>query len=118
MNKRIQPILLLSSLVLLCPLARGQAAKDFDETPMPVKSVAPIYPAEMKRDKVSGIVTLKIVIDENGNVADRTVSKSTRPEFESAALEAIQQWKFKPARKGGAAVRATVTIPMKFTAES
>lgn len=118
MNKRIQPILLLSTLVLLCPLARGQAAKDFDETPMPVKSVAPIYPADMKREHVSGIVTLKILIDENGNVADRTVAKSTRPEFEAAALDAISQWKFKPAKKAGAAVKATVTIPIKFSAES
>lgn len=118
MKKKLQPILFTLSIALLAPVARGQATKDFDERPMPVKSVAPQYPADMKRDKVSGVVTLKVVIDENGDVLERSVTKSSRSEFEEPALTAIQQWKFKPAKKAGSAVKATVTIPIKFSAES
>ncbi len=111
------PALFLCSLLLLCPLAHGQTAKD-DERPMPVKSVAPMYPEAMRRDHVSGIVMLRVVIDENGDVVERTVAKSSRPEFEAPALEAVQQWKFKPAKRAGMAVKATVTIPLKFSAGS
>jgi TonB family C-terminal domain len=107
------------SLVLfsICLLAGAQAA-EFDEHPVPVKAVAPEYPHDMKRENVSGIVTLKLVIDEHGDVLEKSVTKSTRVEFEAPALAAVSQWKFKPARKGGAAVRATITLPIKFTAES
>jgi protein TonB len=101
----------------ICLFAGAQAA-EFDEQPVPVKAVAPVYPAEMKRDSVSGMVMLKLVIDENGDVLERSVTKSTRSEFEAPALAAIDLWKFKPARKAGAAVRATITLPIKFTAES
>ncbi|WP_158305386.1 energy transducer TonB [Opitutus terrae] len=105
----------MSSFATLAALA---AASDYDELPVPVKSVAPTYPPEMKQEKASGIVMVKISIDENGDVVDRVVAKSTRAEFDEAALAAISKWKFKPAKKDGAAVKATVTIPIKFTAES
>ena len=91
---------------------------DCDERPVPVKSVAPTYPADMKRDGLSGMVTIKVVIDENGDVVSREIAKSSRMEFESPALEAVGQWKFKPAKKAGQAVKVAITIPIKFTAES
>lgn len=108
--------LLLSCILLAGPLGRALAA-DFDEMPVPVKSVAPTYPVEMRREGASGIVTLQIVIDETGNVVERTVMKSTRSEFEPAALQAVQQWKFKPAKKAGVAVRAKIAVPIKFNAD-
>lgn len=113
MLRRTRLLTLLSLLALASPFA---AAADYDELPVPVKSVAPVYPAEMKREGASGIVMVKVQIDENGDVIDRAVSKSTRAEFDEAALEAVAKWKFKPARKSGVAVKATVTIPIKFSA--
>lgn len=108
---------LLSCLLLVSPFVRAYAA-DFDEMPVPVKAVAPTYPAEMKREGASGIVTVAIVIDESGNVVESAVAKSTRTEFESAALKAVEQWKFKPAKKGGMAVRAKIAVPVKFNADA
>jgi len=93
-------------------------SNDFDERPVPVKSVAPIYPADMKRDGLSGMVTVKVIIDENGDVVSREIAKSTRVEFESPALAAVGLWKFKPAKKAGHAVKVAITIPIKFNAES
>jgi protein TonB len=46
------------------------------------------------------------------------VSKSTRTEFEQAALEAIRSWKFKPASKDGTPVRANLIVPVKFSSEA
>lgn len=112
-------VLLLSCLAFASPFAAvTAAAADYDELPVPVKSVPPVYPPAMKLEKASGIVMLKVQIDENGDVVDQSVSKSTRVEFNESALAAMQQWKFKPAKKGGAAVKATVTIPIKFSAEN
>lgn len=94
------------------------AASDYDELPVPVKSVPPVYPPAMLQEKASGVVMVKVQIDENGDVVERAVSKSTRPEFNDAAMSAVQQWKFKPAKKGGASVKSSVTIPIKFSAET
>lgn len=102
---------------MIC-LLTGAHAADFDEQPVPVKAVAPTYPDAMKREGVSGIVTVQLVIDENGDVLEKSVAKSTRSEFEEPALAAVGRWKFKPARKAGQPVRATITLPIKFTAES
>jgi len=117
----VHRILFISALVAIGSLTRAEvtnAAADFDERPVPVKSVAPDYPSEMKDAHASGIVTLSVLVDENGDVRDQRVAKSTRPEFESAALTAVEKWKFKPAKKAGVAVKAKITIPIKFTYES
>lgn len=112
------------SLALICgalsllPLRVAAAGSDMDERPVPVKSVAPEYPADMKRDGQSGLVYIRVVIDENGDVVEQSIEKSTRAEFEAPALAAVSHWKFKPAKKNGAAVRVGITIPIKFTAES
>lgn len=103
-------------IVLGSSLLRAQT-NDFDERPVPVKAVAPDYPKEMLAEKASAIVTIKLVVDENGDVLEPTVTKSTRAEFEGAALAAVGKWKFKPARKAGTPVRALITLPIKFTCE-
>ena len=100
--------------LLLAGAVTAQESK-FDEPPMPLKTVAPAYPAELRRDGVSGMVTMGITVDEKGNVSNPVVKKSTRPEFEQPAIDAILKWKFKPATKGGTPISVQVVIPMKFS---
>jgi len=88
----------------------------FDEPPMPSKTVPPVYPSALKSEGVSGMVTMSILVDEKGNVQNATVKKSTRPEFEQPAIDAVQKWKFEPAKKDGKPVAVQVMIPLKFTA--
>ena len=90
---------------------------DFDERPVPVKAVPPVYPPEMLRAGTSGLVSVTVLIDEKGDVVAREIAKSTRREFEEAALTAVKKWKFKPAKKAGAAVKARMVLPIQFTCE-
>lgn len=109
------PLLFLFSGLALAPLgSRANPKADFDEPPMPVKSVAPAYPAALREAQVTGIVTLTVTISETGEVVERTVAKSTRAEFEAPALDAMGKWKFRPARKAGENVQSKVNIPIKF----
>jgi protein TonB len=84
----------------------------FDKPPAPQKTPPPKYPAGMTG--VDGIVMVLVVIDEEGSVTSATVSKSSSPEFDAPSVEAIKRWKFKPAEKAGAPVKARVTIPLHF----
>ncbi len=85
-----------------------------DENPLPLKTPPPDYPVELRRQGISGLVAVVIVIDEDGKVIEAEVSKSSDPGFEESALAAVRKWRFKPAKVEGAAVKVRVTLPMKF----
>lgn len=96
-------------------ILRGEGDRSFDEAPTPIRTVAPSYPSTMRAQGVSGIVAVAVAIDDQGNVTGTTVSKSTHPDFEKPALEAVGQWKFKPATKGGQPVSVRIVLPVKFS---
>lgn len=84
---------------------------------MPVRTVPPEYPGELKKQKVSGLVLVKCTVDDQGNVSETNIVKSSNDQFDRFAMDAVKKWKFKPARQDGTAVSSQVTIPIKFVAE-
>jgi protein TonB len=88
-----------------------------DQNPTPLKTPEPKYPTALRREGVSGIVSVTCVIDENGKVISAKATKSTRSEFEQPALDAIHNWVFKPALKDGKPVKVRVTIPFRFNVD-
>ena len=88
------------------------------EPPVPVRTVAPDYPVQLKRDGVTGVVMVKCTIDEKGNVTETTVEKSSNDAFDEPAVAALKKWKFKPAKQDGNPVAIKVSIPIKFVYES
>ena len=110
---------LLSLCTLALALLAGSAyAQSKTEPPVPVRTVAPDYPDELKREGVSGLVMVKCAIDEQGNVTETTVEKSSNAAFEKPACAAVKKWKFKPAKQDGNPVAIKVSIPIKFVFES
>lgn len=108
----------LAAFVLACSLRAQDADGVYtkvDENPSPTKTAKPAYPAELRRDGVEGLVAVSVVIDENGDVISSKVAKSSNKAFDSFALDAINKWKFKPAKKDGKAVKVKVTIPFRFS---
>ena len=105
-------------LLLATPLLLAAPALAATEPPVPVRTTAPDYPDELKRDGVSGLVMVKCTIDVQGNVITSIVEKSTNVAFEKPALDALKKWKFKPARSDGHPVEISVSIPIKFVCES
>jgi len=87
---------------------------DLEKRPEIMASVAPVYPADMRKAKVEGTVTLIFILNEEGQVEDPRVDRSSRPEFERPALEAVRKWKFKPGMKDGHAVRTYMKLPIRF----
>jgi protein TonB len=91
---------------------------DLEKRPEPVSQVPPAYPAELRKAKIEGVVTLVFILGEDGRVSDPRVENSSRTEFEKPALEAIRKWRFRPGMKDGQAVRSYVRIPMRFRVSS
>ena len=96
----------------------GQAdafdVSDLEKKPEAVSQTAPTYPAELRKAKIEGSVTVVCILDETGRVEEPRVENSSRPEFEKPALEAIRKWRFRPGMKDGQAVRTYIRIPLRF----
>ncbi len=88
---------------------------DLDQIPNPVHQVAPVHPYRLKREGISGEVTVRFVVDNKGNVRSARVVKSTNREFDEAALTAIRLWKFTPGEKDGKTVNTKMELPFAFT---
>lgn len=89
--------------------------KQLDQMPAPKASSRPAYPFELRRDGIPGEVVVSFLVGANGEVTGVRATKSTQPEFESAAVEAIKKWKFTPGQRAGFPVNARVEMPIVFT---
>lgn len=87
---------------------------EIDQKPRPIMQGAPVYPATMRSKKVEGVVTVLFIVDQTGKVTNPRVEKSSHPEFERPAVEAVRQWKFEPAIKGGQRVPCKMRVPIRF----
>lgn len=85
---------------------------EIDQKPRVIFQAAPVYPSNLK--SVEGVVTLLFIVDESGKVTNARVEKSTHPDFEKPALDAVRQWKFEPAIKGGKRVSCKMKAPIRF----
>ncbi len=77
-------------------------------------AVNPIYPEELKSQKLAGSATLRCHVDRDGNVSAVELVSATHPAFGAAALEAVRQWRFAPAVKDHHYVAQTAELPITF----
>jgi protein TonB len=84
------------------------------ETPKKVTNIAPVYPAVARVARVQGVVILDAIIDAQGAVTSVRVLRSIAL-LDQAAVEAVRQWRFTPARLNGVAVPVIMTVTIRFT---
>src|SRR6266700_4186424 len=78
-----------------------------------IKSVPPTYPALAKSNHVAGDVTMDALVDPAGNVTNvKVVSGPTL--LQEAAMAALRQWKYEPARLDGRPVSFHLNVTVKF----
>ena len=98
------------------PSEQSGVAKPVDVGSLNEKAVSlpkPVYPAEAKRLKVSGPVTVRVVVDENGNVTSAKAIDGPAPLREPAEA-AARQAKFAPTTQNGITVKVTGILTYNF----
>jgi TonB family protein len=83
-------------------------------SPALIHKVEPEYTEEARAAKFQGTVLLNADITRDGIPTNIKVARSLGLGLDEKAIEAVRQWKFKPAAKDGKAVTMTVTIEVKF----
>jgi periplasmic protein TonB len=79
-----------------------------------IKDVPPVYPSAARGARVQGTVVIETTIESDGTVESARVLRSIPP-LDQAALEAVREWRFKPALLNGAAIPVVVTLTVPFT---
>lgn len=78
------------------------------------KRVNPVYPAQARTMRMTGVVKVQVTIDENGKVTE--VQDTDGPSLlQRSAVDAVRKWQFKPFMRNGQPTKATGYVSFNFT---
>jgi TonB family protein len=78
-----------------------------------ISSVSPAYPPLARSIRLQGDITIDALIDSTGRVT--TMKPLSGPvALQQAAMDALQQWRYEPARLDGQPVSMHLSVIMKF----
>lgn len=87
------------------------------QMPRVITEIKPTYPKLAKEKEIEGIVALEILIDEQGRVRQANIISGPGFGLENAALQAIYQFRFSPAKVEGSSVAVKIRYNLKFVLE-
>jgi TonB family protein len=87
-----------------------------DVAPVFLSGEGVAYPGEACEGGLEGQVTLGLIVNEQGSVANVIVEESTGEPFESAVMSAVQAYRFKPGERAGAAAPSKAVLRFRFPA--
>jgi protein TonB len=82
--------------------------------PVLIFNQGPEYSEEARKAKWQGSLLLSVIVDETGHPQQIKVSKSLGLGLDQKAIEAVEKWRFNPARKAGKAVPMQVQVAVEF----
>jgi TonB family protein len=76
--------------------------------------VQPHYTEAAKKAKLQGTVRVKFVVDSNGMAQDAVIVRGIGLGLDGSALQALQQWRFRPATRNARPVAVIAAIDVNF----
>lgn len=95
----------------------GEPVYDLTEEMVPpsaTRTKKPAYTERARRAAIQGTVRLRCVVTSEGLPKQITVLKSLDEELDRAAVEALREWRFSPARKAGKAIAVRSVVEFEF----
>ena len=89
----------------------------WDDPPVPIGAIKPIYPDFARRANVQGTVMLEVDVYKDGSVGNIRVLRSVQSGsggLDEAAIQAVRAVRFQPGKSSGNPVDTTVNIPVEF----
>ncbi len=86
----------------------------YDEAPVAVRTLKPVYPYDLLIKSKTGRATVTFVVDPTGNARDAQVKSASEPEFGAALAAMAEVMEFEPATKGGKPCWALLSIEKVF----
>lgn len=83
------------------------------DAPIKIRDAMPAYPALARSAGAQGVVIIEAIVDVDGNVTSAKVLRSI-PLLDEAAVDAVRQWKYSPARLNGQPVPVIINVTVNF----
>lgn len=74
----------------------------------------PEYPEDLRKAKLSGNVLVSLIVDPAGQPQNVHIARGLGNEFDQKAVEAVQQYRFKPATRNGEPVSTHLNVEVDF----
>ena len=87
------------------------------KAPERIFAADPTYPEEARQGRVQGVVILQTIIDTSGEVTNVRVLKGLPSGLTEAAVEAVRQWRFRPATLKGKPVAVYYLVTVTFSVQ-
>ena len=84
------------------------------QTPVMANPVTPKYPFSLKRESISGEVTIDFIVEVDGRTSQVQIKQATHLEFGLAAKAAVEQWKYHPGLVDGVPARFRIEQVIPF----
>lgn len=91
---------------------------EVDQQVVAVFKKAPSIPTSLLREVSNPRVRVLFVVNTDGTVENVRLMKGTHPEFDRLVIEAISEWRFRPAMRKGKKVRCLSELPVYVKAPS
>ncbi|HEY6573088.1 MAG TPA: TonB family protein [Candidatus Eisenbacteria bacterium] len=85
----------------------------YEDEPVPVTTVQPVYPEFAREAQIQGKVVLHVLVGKDGRVKNVKVAKGVTG-LNEAAMDAVKRWVFKPALSNNKPVAVWVEVPVDF----
>jgi protein TonB len=82
--------------------------------PVLIYQVEPEFSEEARKAKAAGNVLVNLIVDQNGRPQNVHVLRGVGMGLDEKAVEAVKQYKFKPAMEGGKAVAVELNVEVNF----
>jgi TonB family protein len=82
--------------------------------PLVIHSVQPEFTDDARRANYQGSVSIKLIVDSQGNPQDVRLASHLGMGLEAKAIEAVRQYRFRPAMYQGHAVAVQIVIDVDF----
>jgi TonB family protein len=99
---------------------RVYAMEDVDVEPRPLNlrevrhTIERAYPPELRAQRVSGFVHVRLRLDREGVPRDLNVTRTSHVAFNQPTLESLALLRFSPARVGGEPVEVWMDLPIQW----
>jgi len=89
----------------------------YEDPPVPIGGINPVYPDFAKRAGVQGTVVLEVEVYKDGRVGNVEVQRSVQSGpggLDEAAIAAVKAARFQPGKMNGNPVNTLVILPLEF----
>lgn len=83
--------------------------------PVLVFKVDPEFSEEARKTKSMGVVTVNLIVDTDGHPQNVRITRGAGMGLDQKALEAVRQYRFKPAMENGHPVPVQVNVEVQFS---